>query len=114
MEFPPDLRLFEGRYRLVQFPLQIGDSHRQCLFIEQLVAATKILDNRRTLLIFGAHGIAESAVDETGKVIHIVKIELGGGAEDQVIFAFIGDHQPDVLAAYPFQHGVQVIRQCLA
>ena len=51
LELLPDLRLLEGRYRLVQFPLQIGDSHRQRLFIEQLVVATKILDDRRTLLI---------------------------------------------------------------
>ena len=58
--------------------------------------------------------IAEGAVDDTGKVIHIVKVEPGGWAENQVIFAFLGDHQPNVLAAYPFQHGVQVICQCLA
>ena len=65
LELLPDLRLLEGHYRLVQFPLQIGDSHRKRLFIEQLVVAAKILDNRRTLLILIAHGIVEGAVDDT-------------------------------------------------
>src|SRR5699024_576677 len=81
LELLPDLRLFEGRHRLVQFPLQIGDGHRQRLVIEQLVVAAGVLDDRRTLLIFGTHGITEGAVDDTGKIIHIVKTEPGGRAK---------------------------------